>query len=121
MATIKHIAEKAGVSPTTVANVIHGKTDKVSSETRERINAILKEENYAPNQGALMLVRSRSHIVGVILFMEPRSGTSAIEDPFVSMIIGTLETEIRKAGFFMMLRATSDKDDVLRLDRKSVV
>lgn len=113
MSTIKQIAELAGVSPTTVANVIHGKTEKVSVRVRDRIIQILKEENYAPNQGALMLKRSRSHIVGIILFMEPRSSSSSIEDPFVSRIIGTLETEIREAGYFMMLRCTSNKDEVL--------
>lgn len=115
MATIKHIAKLAGVSATTVANVIHGKTAKVSPAVRERVLAIVEREHYAPNQGAVMLVRSRSRIVGVILFMEPRSGSTAIEDPFVSTVIGTLEAEIRKAGYFMMLRATSDKDEVLKL------
>jgi len=115
MATIKRIASMAGVSPTTVANVIHGKTAKVSPAVRERVLDIIEEQNYAPNQGAVMLVRSRSRIVGVILFMEPRSDSTAIEDPFVSTVIGTLESEIRKAGYFMMLRATSDKDEVLKL------
>ncbi len=115
MATIKHIARLAGVSPTTVSNVLHGKTAKVSPEVRDRVKAIIDEENYAPNQGAVMLVRSRSRIVGVILFMEPRSGSTAIEDPFVASIIGTLESEIRLAGYVTMLRATSDKDEVLRL------
>jgi len=115
MATIKNIARLAGVSPTTVSNVLHGKVDKVSPAVRDRVRAIIDEENYTPNQGAVMLVRSRSRIVGVILFMEPRSGSTAIEDPFVATIIGTLESEIRRAGFFMMLRATSDKDEVLRL------
>ncbi len=115
MATIKHIARLAGVSPTTVSNVLHGNTAKVSPAVRDRVRAIVAEENYAPNQGAVMLVRNRSRIVGVILFMEPRSGSTAIEDPFVSTIIGTLESEIRAAGYFIMLRATSDKDEVLRL------
>jgi len=115
MATIKHIARLAGVSPTTVSNVLHGNTAKVSPEVRDRVRAIIDEENFAPNQGAVMLVRSRSRIVGVILFMEPRSGSTAIEDPFVAGIIGTLESEIRRSGYFMMLRATSDKDEVLRL------
>ena len=34
------------VSPTTVANVIHGRTSKVSKENVERIQQALKEHNY---------------------------------------------------------------------------
>ena len=36
MVTIKDIANITGVSPTTVANVIHGRTNKVSKENVER-------------------------------------------------------------------------------------
>ena len=36
MVTIKEIAEELGVSTTTVSNVIHGKTRKMSAETRKR-------------------------------------------------------------------------------------
>lgn len=36
MVTIKEIAEELGVSTTTVSNVIHGKTRKMSAETKKR-------------------------------------------------------------------------------------
>ena len=39
MVTIKEIAELTGVSPTTVQNVIHGRTNKVSKENLERIRS----------------------------------------------------------------------------------
>ena len=42
MATIKEIAELAGVSTTTVSNVIHGKTNKVSPAMIEKINHLIK-------------------------------------------------------------------------------
>lgn len=115
MATIKEIAQKAGVSPTTVSNVLHGKTAKVSPDTLDRVRFVLKEENYTPHMAAVILAGNKSRIIGVIFFQEPRSDETVIEDPFTSTILGAIEQEIRDDGYFMMLHTTNDKDDVQRL------
>lgn len=115
MSTIKQIAEKAGVSPTTVANVIHGRTARVSPDTLDKVQSILRSEKYAPNMGAVMLVRSNSRMIGVIMFQEPRRNETVLQDPFSSMILGSIEQEIRDAGYFMMLHTTNDEEDVLKL------
>jgi LacI family transcriptional regulator len=115
MITIKQIAEKAGVSPTTVSNVLHGNTGKVSPETLRHVQAILRTENYAPNMGAIMLARNNSRIIGVIMFMEPRRNETVLEDPFSSTIMGAMEAEIRKFGYFMMIHTTSDENEVVTL------
>ena len=115
MSTIKKIAQKAGVSPTTVSNVIHGKTAKVSPATLEKVQAILDEENFAPNMGAVILAHSNSRIIGVIMFREPRSDETVLQDPFTSTILGAIELEIRRDDHFMMLHTTCDKAEVLRL------
>ncbi len=117
MPTIKEIARKAGVSPTTVSNVLHGRTARVSPETRRRVEAFLKDEEYAPNMGAVILAQSNSRIIGVIVFMEPRRDETVLEDPFSSTILGAMEKEIRENGYFLMLHATSDEDEVIRLAR----
>ena len=117
MSTIKEIATKAGVSPTTVANVLHGKTNKVSQATKEKVQAILDAENYAPNMGAMILVRNNSRIIGVIMFMKPRQGESVLEDPFSSAILGAMEREIRMKGYYMMLCITSDENEAVRLSK----
>lgn len=41
MITIKEIASRLGVSPTTVSNVVNGHTEKMSAETRQRIEDAL--------------------------------------------------------------------------------
>ena len=46
MATIKDIARITGVSATTVSNVVHGRSNRVSAETVEKINNAIKELGY---------------------------------------------------------------------------
>ena len=44
MVTIKEIARQAGVSTTTVSNVLHKKNARVSAETIEKIERLLRSE-----------------------------------------------------------------------------
>jgi LacI family transcriptional regulator len=117
MSTIKKIAQKAGVSPTTVANVLHGNTSKVSPTTWIKVQAIIAEEKYAPNMGAIILAHSNSRIIGVIMFMEPRWNETVLEDPFSSAILGAMEQEMRNNDYFLMLHTTSDEDEIVRLSK----
>ena len=52
MVTIEDIAKEAGVSTTTVSNVIHGRTNKVSAATVDLINEIIQRRGYVPNLSA---------------------------------------------------------------------
>ncbi len=115
MATIKDIAKAAGVSFTTVSNVIHGNTKRVSRETIERIEKIMEEMHYVPNMGARMLVQNQSRIIGVIIneFREDAGGS--FRRPFISEILGAIEREIREQGYFMMLYATRSSEELMRL------
>ena len=45
---IKQVAERAGVSATTVSHVVN-KTRYVSPEVEKRVNDAIKELNYTPN------------------------------------------------------------------------
>ena len=49
MARLQDIADMAGVSRTTVSNVLHGKTKRVSQETIDKIKKLLEENEYVPN------------------------------------------------------------------------
>ncbi|WP_319755686.1 LacI family DNA-binding transcriptional regulator [uncultured Sphaerochaeta sp.] len=114
MQTIKEISQRAGVSPTTVSNVIHGRTGKVSPEVRAKVERILEEVNYAPNMAATILAHENSRIVGVIFFSETRRDETQLEDPFSFTILGNIEWELRKLGYYMMVHTTSDQNEVLR-------
>jgi LacI family transcriptional regulator len=66
MATMKEVAEKAGVSVATVSYVLND-TQKVRPETAQRVLAAVKELGYAPNLSARNLVSGRSSMVGLIV------------------------------------------------------
>lgn len=114
MIRIKDIADRAGVSPTTVSNVIHGKTGRVSKATVEKINRILKEMEYVPSISARMLANNSSGLIGVALGFMKKGNASFFEDPFVSAMLGNLEYQIREHGYYMMLVARHEQDDIMQ-------
>lgn len=69
MATIKQVAEAAGVRPATVSYVLNG-TGSVSSATRERVLAAAAALNYAPSFLARSLQRKSSRTIGLVLAAE---------------------------------------------------
>ena len=71
MIRLQDIADMAGVSRTTVSNVINGNTKRVSQSTIDRITAILKEQNYVPHMGSVMLSGHGSRIIGVVSLVFP--------------------------------------------------
>ena len=65
-ATVKDVAARAGVSPKTVSNVIHGVVF-VRPETRERVERALAELDYVPNLGARGLRNGRYGLIALAL------------------------------------------------------
>lgn len=50
MANIREVAALAGVSISSVSNVLNGRVDQMRSETRARIEQAIGELNYQPNR-----------------------------------------------------------------------
>ncbi len=115
MIRIKDIAQRAGVSPTTVSNVIHGNTRKVSQATIEKINSIIEETNYVPSMGARLLAGNGSRIIGVIVGTEERFREEKLQDPFTGSILGKIETELSRRGYYMMFHMSSGMEENCQL------
>lgn len=115
MITIKEMAEKIGVSPTTVSNVIHGKVKEVSKDTIDKVKQVVKDYNYIPNMNARTLAQKYSKIIGVMMNYPKVDERNAVQDPFNSEILGALESKIREAGYYMMLYASDKVEDILNL------
>ncbi|MDO5516544.1 MAG: LacI family DNA-binding transcriptional regulator [Clostridium sp.] len=64
--TIKDIAKKANVSPSTVSRVLND-SGYVKEETRLKINEAIIEMNYTPSEIARSLSRGETNTIGVII------------------------------------------------------
>lgn len=118
MVTLKDIAKEAKVSVTTVSNVIHGNYKKVAPETVERIQMLIKRDNYVPNMTARSLVNKLSKIIGVINHVVPEKSGNFISDPFHSVVIEGIEMKLREKGYYMMVRTVYSEEDLFSLLRK---
>lgn len=108
------IAEELGLSTATVSNVLHGKTGKVSDETVKRVQALLEERQYIPSMAGILLAQNSSRIIGVVINDHEKYEGHTLEDVFIAASLNHLSTEIEKNGQFMMVKKTSDVEDIIR-------
>ena len=84
------IAEELGLSTATVSNVIHGKTNKVSDETVQRVTALLEKRQYIPSMAGILLARNSSGIIGVFVNDHPKYEGHTLRDGFLASALDAL-------------------------------
>lgn len=102
MATIKQIAQHAGVSVATVSHVINN-TRYVSDEVRARVEASIREFNYVPNAVARSLRCSDTKTLGMMI---PNSS-----NPFFAEVVRGVEDECFRHGYSLILCNSDDNRD----------
>lgn len=86
------VARLAGVSHQTVSRVVNGQTN-LRPETRERVQAAIRQLDYRPNTAARALVTRRSATIGVI------GSKSGFWGP--STVHRTIQAAGRESGYFV--------------------
>lgn len=120
MKRLQDIADQVGVSRTTVSNVLHGNTKKVSKEMIRKISEILNQEGYVPNTSSRELTRKGSCIIGLVLGYNCVHGIPSLRDTFVAELLSGVEETAHRNGYysFRALRrrgALSDKTTIQSL------
>ena len=95
MTTLKEIAARCGCSVATVSKALNGLPD-IGAETAQKIREIADEMGYVPNAAARTLKTSRSHTVGIMLFL--RGESVWLHDHFARVAAGIHE-ELEEAGY----------------------
>lgn len=104
--TIFDIAQRAGVSPSTVSNALNGRPG-VGEVARGRIIAIASDLGWRPNNSARALRAARSRTVGMVL---QHRGTPLAEmrSPFLLNLITGIDRTLSLDGFALLLRTVPD-------------
>ena len=104
MVTLKDIAAEAGVSITTVSNVVHNRKSRVSEKKVAKIWEIIEREHYVPSMSARSLANDQSAIIAMVTYITPRTTGSTVSDPFMSSVAASVEQRPCQAGSAPMRR-----------------
>ncbi len=92
--TIKDIAERVGVSVTTISRVLNNR-GYLSDKLKRKVFEAMEEMDYQPNELARSLSRKKSHVIGLIV--------PDISHPFFAQIAKHIEYYAYKQGYKLML------------------
>jgi DNA-binding LacI/PurR family transcriptional regulator len=109
--TINDIAKAAKVAPSTVSRVL-ADNPRISQETREKIQKIMKEMNYHPNMIARSLANKSTKIVGLVV---PGTTEKAFQHPFMPEIIRGIISVAHKNGYKLLISSAADAKEEKKL------
>ena len=102
--TIKDIARKCGVGPSTVSRAINNHPN-INPETRERVLSVIRETGFVPNNSARNLKRTEANCIAVLI--------KGITNPFFSSVIRIIEEQIDEKHFTMVMQHVESYEDEL--------
>ena len=88
--TLTMVAERAGVSPSTVSRILNG-TAQVSEEKQQLVRSVIEELNFRPDPAARSLAGGRAMSIGVL--------TQFIDSPYYGEALRGIEDVVQKANY----------------------
>ena len=115
MSTIADVAQQAGVSVSTISNVLNGRVDRMGRDTLQRVQAAIAALDYRPNRAAQQLKTGHTAMLGLLVpsIANPMYGyiareieTTAQERHSHRVLLGnTYRNKAKETGFFEDLLA----------------
>ena len=104
-ATLREVAERAGVHPATASRALNAATESmVNATTAARIQKVAKELGYSPNPIARSLKTSRSTSIGLVI--------PDLTNPLFPPIVRGVEDVLRPAGYNAWIVNTDSQNDI---------
>ena len=116
-ATLRDVAQLAGVSTATVSYALSGKRT-ISEETTERINNAIEQLDYVPDLNARSLSMRDSKLIGVVVPQTEPGERLMFQNSFYSEVLGSIEYYARLQGYHILISATDANESYLTLAKK---
>lgn len=122
MATIHDVAALAGVSVSSVSNVLSGRTDKLGAETYQRVEEAIRTLSYRPNRAARQLKTGHTPMLGLLV--------PSTANPMYGQLALKIEAAAQERYGYRVLLANTHRDkqhearmfdDLLSFGVKSVI
>ena len=97
--TLAEVARKARVGTTTVSRVING-GERVSPDTLKRVQTVIEQLGYMPNQAARVLKGERAKTIGMVI--------PSIADPFFASCAEAAQAIARAHDSLLMVTVTNN-------------
>lgn len=102
MVNIRDVARHAGVSTTSVSNVLNGRTNLMRDDTRKRIETAMQDLGYRPSRAALQLKTGRSEMIGLLV--------PSIANPSFAALAQAIEQVARDRYGYRVLLGNTHRD-----------
>lgn len=96
---IQEVARAAGVSATTVSNVLNGRDARMRAETRERVVEAMRALNYTPNVFAQQLKSGQNKTIGLMV--------PSVASPFWGSVAHHVERAAHLRGYKVLIGNTT--------------
>lgn len=116
-ATLKDVAQLAGVSTAAVSYALSGKRP-ISEETKRRIQAAVEQLDYVPDLNARGLSMRDSKLIGVVIPQTEPGDRLMFQNSFYSEVLGSIEYYARQNGYHILISATDANESYLTLAMK---
>lgn len=97
--TIKDVAIKANVAPSTVSRVI-ANNPRISEKTKKRVRKAIQELGYHPNLNARSLANQMTNAVGIVM---PESASKSFQNPFFPEVIRGISSYIQSKEYSLFM------------------
>lgn len=113
--SITDIANKVGLSITTVSRVLSGKAEKyrIGEKSQKKIRDTAEELNYIPNHFAANLKSGRSRTIAIIV--------PSLTNPFFAGIASEINAEVRRFDYITIIGDSDESFEIEKLELQQMM